>query len=34
MDEISFYSADDRCAAWHFRASGDAFPGRAAGLVW
>ena len=25
MDEISFFSADDRCAAWHFRASGDAF---------
>ena len=28
MDDISFFSADDRCAAWHFRASGDAFTGR------
>ena len=27
MDEISFYSGDDRCAAWHFAASGEAFAG-------
>ena len=27
MDEISFYSGDDRCAAWHFAAIGDAFAG-------
>ena len=25
MNEISFTSGRDRCAAWHFRASGDAF---------
>ena len=24
MDEISFYSGDDRCAAWHFAATGEA----------
>ena len=27
MDEISFTSGRDRCAAWHFDASGDAFAG-------
>ena len=27
MDEISFISGDDRCAAWHFAASGEAFAG-------
>ena len=27
MDEISFNSGDDRCAAWHFAASGEAFAG-------
>ena len=27
MDEISFYSGDDRCAAWHFAAAGEAFAG-------
>ena len=27
MDEISFYSGDDRCAAWHFAAIGEAFAG-------
>ena len=27
MDEISFYSGDDRCAAWHFAATGEAFAG-------
>ncbi len=25
MDEISFSSGRDRCAAWHFNANGDAF---------
>ena len=25
MDEISFTSGRDRCAAWHFHAKGDAF---------
>ena len=27
MDEISFTSGHDRCAAWHFAASGEAFAG-------
>ena len=27
MDEISFTSDRDRCAAWHFGANGDAFAG-------
>ena len=27
MDEITFYSGDDRCAAWHFAPSGAAFAG-------
>src|SRR6478672_9832208 len=27
MDEISFTSGHDRCAAWHFPAIGDAFDG-------
>jgi pimeloyl-ACP methyl ester carboxylesterase len=27
MDEISFISGRDRCAAWHFDANGDAFAG-------
>ena len=27
MDEITFYSGDDRCAAWHFAPSGEAFAG-------
>ena len=27
MDEISFSSGDDRCAAWHFAATGEAFAG-------
>ena len=27
MDEISFTSGRDRCAAWHFGANGDAFAG-------
>ena len=27
MDEISFYSGDDRCTAWHFAATGEAFAG-------
>ncbi|WP_328412313.1 alpha/beta hydrolase [Nocardia sp. NBC_00403] len=27
MDEISFISGHDRCAAWHFRATGAAFAG-------
>ena len=27
MDEISFASGRDRCAAWHFDANGDAFAG-------
>src|ERR1700675_4222415 len=27
MDEISFYSGDDACAAWYFAASGEAFAG-------
>ncbi len=27
MDEISFTSGRDRCAAWHFDANGDAFAG-------
>ena len=27
MDEISFISGRDRCAAWHFNAKGDAFAG-------
>lgn len=27
MDEISFVSGRDRCAAWHFNANGDAFAG-------
>ncbi len=27
MDEISFASGRDRCAAWHFGANGDAFAG-------
>ncbi len=27
MDEISFTSGRDRCAAWHFDAIGDAFAG-------
>ena len=27
MDEISFYSGDYHCAAWHFAASGEAFAG-------
>ena len=27
MDEISFTSGDDRCAAWHFAASGETFAG-------
>ena len=27
MDEISFTSGHDRCAAWHFDANGDAFAG-------
>ena len=25
MDEISFYSGNDRCAAWHFAATGEDF---------
>src|SRR6476660_3352896 len=27
MDEIIFYSGDDRCAAWYFASSGEAFAG-------
>jgi hypothetical protein len=27
MDEISFTSGRDRCAAWHFGANGDALAG-------
>ena len=34
MDEISFISGRDHCAAWHFDAIGDAFAGARECRAW
>ncbi len=34
MNEISFTSGRDRCAAWHFNANGEAFAIRAECRAW